>query len=87
MGQFANQPDFGTSAFDVETTYENDINTNPELSGSILYIGTGGDVQASLLGSPESVVTFKNIPGGTFLPVVIHQLRSGTTAQDIIAIK
>ncbi len=53
-----------------------------------LYIGTGGDVAISP-SSDGSAVVFKNISGGTFLPVELKNGRvmsTNTTALDIISL-
>jgi len=49
-----------------------------------IYIGTGGDIALRLIGNSTTVV-YKNIPDGTFLPVLADQvLSTGTTASDIV---
>jgi len=96
MGQYANQPDFGTSA--VEITADDDINSTTNLNSSALFIGSGGDVTVILAGvvgssgsglpTASEAVTFKNLSNGCFLPVIVdYVLATGTTAADIIAIK
>ena len=81
MGQFFNQPDFATSA---ETVVVGTTN----VESSALYIGTGGDIEVIAIGSSSSVV-FKNIPDGSFLPVIVSSITAGvnTTVSDIVAIK
>ena len=81
MGQYANQPDFATSA---ETVVVGTTN----VESSALYIGTGGDIEVTAIGSSSSVV-FKNIPDGSFLPVIVSSITAGanTTVSDIVAIK
>ena len=95
MGQFGNQPDFGTSAEAV--TASDTISFATNIRRSCLYIGTGGDVKVILSGVTQAdgtpptaaeAILFKNIPDGSFLPVIVdHVLLTGTTATDIIAIK
>lgn len=95
MGQFGNQPDFGTEAATVTTTDTITFATN--VRSSCLYIGTGGDVKVILSGVTQAdgtpptaaeAILFKNIPDGSFLPVIVdYVLLTGTTATDIIAIK
>lgn len=96
MGQYANQPDFGTFASDVTTS--NTISSATSLNSSALFIGSGGDVKvilAGVVGSSGSglptageAVTFKNLSNGCFLPVIVdYVLATGTTAADIIAVK
>ena len=81
MGQYGNQPDFATSA---ETVVVGTTN----VESSALYIGTGGDIEVTAIGSSSSVV-FKNIPDGSFLPVIVSSITAGvnTTVSDIVAIK
>ncbi len=81
MGQYGNQPDFATSA---EAVVVGTTNVNR----SALYIGTGGNIEVTAIGSSTSVV-FKNIPDGSFLPVIVSSITAGanTTVSDIIAIK
>ncbi len=81
MGQYANQPDFATSAEAVVVGTTN-------VESSALYIGTGGDIEVTAIGSSSSVV-FKNIPDGSFLPVIVSSITAGvnTTVSDIVAIK
>jgi hypothetical protein len=95
MGQFGNQPDFGTEAKAV--TASNTINSTTNVKSSCLYVGTGGDVNVILSGVTKAdgtpptsaeAISFKNIPDGSFLPVIVdYILSTGTTATDIIAIK
>jgi hypothetical protein len=81
MGQYANQPDFATSAEAVVVGTTN-------VESSALYIGTGGNIEVTAIGSSSSVV-FKNIPDGSFLPVIVSSITAGvnTTVSDIVAIK
>ena len=81
MGQYANQPDFATSAEAV-------VVGTTKVASSALYIGTGGNIEVTAIGSSSSVV-FKNIPDGSFLPVIVSSITAGanTTVSDIVAIK
>ena len=54
MGQFFDQPDFATVASPVVVGTTN-------VKGSVLYVGTGGNIEVIAIGSSSSVV-FKNIP-------------------------
>ena len=49
MGQYGNQPDFGTEAFDI--TPSDTINPTTNLSNCILYVGGTGDVRAIIAGN------------------------------------
>ena len=94
MGQFGNQPDFGTSAEAV--TASDTISFATNIRRSCLYIGTGGDVKVILSGVTQAdgtpptaseAVLFKAVPGGSILPVIVdYVLATDTTATDIIAL-
>ena len=50
----------------------------------VLFVGVGGDIVAKPVGN-SSVVTFKNVPDGSFLPVhVVQVYATGTTASDML---
>ena len=96
MGQFGNQPDFGTEATAV--TASDTISFATNVKNSCLYIGTGGDIKVILSGvvgsagsglpTATEAILFKNVPDGSFLPVIVdYVLLTGTTATDIVAIK
>jgi len=48
--------------------------------GVCLYIGTGGDIQVEMEGTMggASSVTFKNVPDGHFLPILVKRFVGGT---------
>ena len=49
-----------------------------------IYVGTGGDIALVLVGS-STAVTYKNVPSGSWLPVLAKQvLSTGTDASDIV---
>lgn len=50
-----------------------------------LYVGTGGDVVVYMKGS-TTAITFANVPGGTWLPLRVDQVRAATDASDIVAV-
>lgn len=53
--------------------------------GAVVYVGTGGDVVATLARSGNDV-TFKNVPEGTTLPWLLSAVKKlGTTAGDMVA--
>jgi len=81
MGQYFNQPDFATSAETV-------VVGTTDVKNSALYIGSGGDIEVIVVGDSAQVV-FKNIPDGSFLPVIISSIVAGanTTVSDLVAIK
>ena len=84
MGQFFNQPDFGTKAFPVAADYTTNV------SNCALYIGTaptgGGNLEVTLASSPSVSVTFKNLTSGSFLPCIINTIISGNVT-DLVAIQ
>ena len=95
MGQYRNQPDFGTSA--VEISASDDINNTTRLNGACLFIGNGGSAKVILRGMTDAngnkpteadAVIFENIPSGTFLPVIVdYVIATGSTVGALIAIK
>lgn len=103
MGQYGNQPDFGTKA---QTVNASSIPNFPESASrfnpSALYIGTGGTLICRVVGGNANTIggnplsgftIFRNIPDGTFFPVVVDVVWSGsaggaesTTCSNIIAL-
>lgn len=87
MGQYGNQPDFGTT-----------VNSNVKVSGDAstkshaepckpgaLYIGTGGTLICTVVGGDESgedYTIFYNIPNGTFFPIVVTNLWEQASNQE-----
>ena len=82
MGQYGNQPDFGTRAAAVT------IGVGPDeplsvvnLNSAALYIGTGGTLVCRVVGGNANTydplneqtgyTIFNNIPDGTFFPVIV----------------
>jgi len=95
MGQYGNQPDFGTRSEFVTPTGDVEITgISPDLKSAALYIGTGGTLIVTVVGDPaDSVRFFKNIPNGTFFPVIVSRVwdtwdttSEVTTCSDIIAL-
>ena len=94
MGQYANSPDFATKA--TEISKSDDIIAEKKLNSAAIYVGTGGDLKVIIAGTvkagggfPEAsqAVTFKNIPDGSFTPVIVdYVLSTGTTASDLVAV-
>ena len=98
MGQYGNQPDFGTRAGMAPPVGD----PNPEenspgmnLGSAALYIGTGGTLTVTVIGGNGemlNVTTFKNIPDGTFFPVIVSNVwatvdgNPATTCSDIVAL-
>ena len=82
MGQYGNQPDFGTRAGRAPISGDpTDPKTATNLGSAALYIGTGGTLVCRVVGGnadywnmedPQSGYTiFYNIPAGTFFPVIV----------------
>ena len=101
MGQYGNQPDFGTRAQGIIPT--GNINSLPvdlqNLNSAALYIGTGGTLVCKVVGGnyyyndgDPAYTVFKNIPDGTFFPVVVDYVyidndgEELTTCSDIVAL-
>lgn len=58
---------------------------NPSSTGALLFIGTGGNIQVTMVGG--QTVVFRNIAAGTFLPIQVKRVwATNTTASNIIAI-
>jgi hypothetical protein len=57
-----------------------DTNTLPI---GLLFVGVGGDVKAMPAGL-ATFVTFKNVPGGSFLPIYVKAVHTDTTATDML---
>ncbi len=52
-----------------------------------IYVGTGGDIALRLIGDSTTAV-YKNVPSGTWMPMLADQvLSTGTTASDIIRVE
>lgn len=99
MGQYGNQPDFGTRAANVEPTNdpEADVVDLEKLNSAALYIGAGGTLVCSVVGGNANsdgvgFTIFKNIPNGTFFPVIVNYVfkddggATSTTCSDIVAL-
>ena len=51
---------------------------------SSIYVGTGGDIALVLVGD-STVVVYKNVADGTWMPVLADRVMStDTTASDIV---
>jgi 2-methylisocitrate lyase-like PEP mutase family enzyme len=98
MGQYGDQPDFGTTALTITPTGSPGVSAGQKLNSAALYIGTGGTLCATVVGSPDigaasqNVTVFKNIPNGTFFPVIVDYVwidddnGVSTTCADIVAL-
>lgn len=100
MGQYGNQPDFGTIARQAAPVDEPGGSTSPFLNSAALYIGTGGDLICKVVGgnlerstgTEVGYTMFKNIPDGTFFPVIVDYIYATdgggevTTCENIIAL-
>lgn len=96
MGQYGNQPDFGTRAAQITPTGDA-FTTGQKLNSAALYIGTGGTLVCYVVGNNPNdgstvYTTFKNIPNGTFFPVIVDYVFTSdggdaiTTCSDIVAL-
>lgn len=88
QGNFQAQPRvFGHSAVLLSGSTTQIAGT--EERGCCLYVGTGGDIEVILEGNTTGTitqrkVTFKNVPSGHFLPILVtHYIQGGG---DILAI-
>jgi len=100
MGQFGNQPDFGTQALRAGIAGDADtgVGIDPYGTPCALYVGTGGDILANVVGGNggnygENATLFKNVPSGTFMPVMVSNIwlefdgETLTTAADIVGLR
>ena len=100
MGQYGNQPDFGTKAIGIvpEGNWNTDHANLFNLKSAALYIGTGGTLICQVVGGNDDYVSgrnytiFKNIPDGTFFPVIVNYVYADnddaetTTCADIVVL-
>jgi hypothetical protein len=83
MGQYGNQPDYAVKAVSL-----NIAAGASDLNSAALYIGTSGDLEVQPVGNDAGdTIVFRNIPSGSFLPVIVSAVISGgnSTAQDVVA--
>ncbi|MCP4322072.1 MAG: hypothetical protein GY787_09525 [Alteromonadales bacterium] len=83
MGQYGNQPDYAVKAVSL-----NIAAGASNLNSAALYIGTSGDLEVQPVGNDAGdTIVFRNIPSGSFLPVIVSAVISGgnSTAQDVVA--
>lgn len=99
MGQYGNQPDFGTKALSITPTGDaSSLDTGVYLGNAALYVGTGGDLLVTLAygvddgSSAGGATLFTNVPSGSFLPIIVDYVWADdggsvlTSASDIIAL-
>jgi len=99
MGQYGNQPDFGTEADDdVQIVTKGEAAQRlGYLGGACLYVGTGGDINVLIAGTAGGgqsydPIFFKAVPSGSILPVIVDYVvvssaKGATTAADLVALK
>ena len=95
MGQFFNQPDFGTKAANVLPT--DTITAGTNLKGACLYVGIAGDISVIMTSKfgPNgeyplilAAIKFRGVPAGSILPVIADfVVATGTTASGLVALK
>lgn len=98
MGQYGNQPDFGTRAKEILPNGDPFAGTGENLNSAALYIGTGGTLICNVVGGNSNDydfgnwTQFNNIPDGTFFPIIVNNVWStldgdpATTCSNIVAI-
>jgi hypothetical protein len=98
MGQYGNQPDFGTKADgSVRTIGDGYTGEGGDpFKPAAIYIGTGGTLVCTIVGGDNNgsnTTIFRNIPDGTFFPVIITNVWAedsnegvSTTCADIVAL-
>jgi len=83
MGQYGTQPEYAVKAVSL-----NIAAGASNLNSAALYIGTSGDLEVQPVGNNAGdTIVFRNIPSGSFLPVIVSAIISGgnSTAQDVVA--
>ena len=72
-------------AIDLQATSANVVTKSDSttFAPSTLYIGTAGDVVVDTMDG-QTDITFKNVPSGAFLPVLVVKVKAATTAADIV---
>ena len=80
MGQYGNQPDFGTTVLQFDS-----IGLGNECPPSAIYVGTTDDNNGTAIlevqpvgNEPGDTVTITGISNGTFLPIVVTKIISKT---------
>jgi hypothetical protein len=95
MGQYGNQPDFGTKAGACFPNGSPNDDGLKNLESAALYIGKGGTLVCDVVGgNPDGAkfTVFAGIPTGTFFPVIVSKVFANdgegtdTTCSDIIAL-
>lgn len=52
-----------------------------------IYVGTGGDLEVELVGSPGNARIFKNVNSGQVVPLQVSRVKAAnTTADNILAL-
>jgi hypothetical protein len=85
-GPFLQADDWFTIAKDNTVLFVDDTTNNPSgYAIASIFVGTTGDI--SLLSPSGTTKVFKNIPSGTFMPVIAVRVNStGTTASDLLGL-
>ena len=79
------QPNASTPA-DYAAAITPHDSTNLPIPARAVYVGTGGDITA-IIAAGGNAVLFKNVPGGTILPVRVQRVNAtATTATDMVAL-
>lgn len=83
MGNYSNQPEFATSASNhtLDTT-----NFTTNLNGQAIYINKDTElnvIMANVVPSYENIVQFKDLKGGSFLPIIVDYIVPVTTADTV----
>jgi hypothetical protein len=86
MGQYGNQPDFGTTVATLDT-----LGVDTPFPPSAIYVGQTTDNAACSfeilpVGNNGGWVSINGISAGTFLPIVVTQMRALTDVvkEDIL---
>lgn len=75
-------PFFAYDAVAVSPDNSNDL----ARTKAAIYVGTGGDIKVDMHDVGTAII-FKNVPSGTFLPILVDRVYvADTSADDILAL-
>jgi len=83
----ASQASLADMIYGTAVAIDIDSGNHTSLTHNALYVGTGGNVKVNM-GTSGTGITFSNVASGQILPIQITQVwQSGTTAEDMVALK
>ena len=83
----ASQASLADMIYGTAVAIDIDSGNHGSLTHNALYVGTGGNVKVNMA-TGGTGITFSNVASGQILPIQITQVwQSGTTAEDMVALK